>query len=653
MNSSLPELGLTAEFGLQWPTWIAVGGFALFCLLGLYASLMLAAGKYLRGRYQFLQPPTLRERMLVGFILTATLPAISLALVLSERTTSERLEHTAKFIIAQANSIAGQSDLYLGQMVTDLNHSGNQFKFNSIDNASTPGTRLLELHQNLPAFLLLIAADKNGNVVASTRQSDRRFSILPIPATPVAGKSYFTQPMMTGTPYISAGIQHPQLDTAIAAAISIPMTDDANRMLGTLIGLIDTSTILPIRNTPTSQSDIHSLLLDQDGRVLFADERSNVNLAADSLHEPILSMPFPGDNELFQFDELSADGEVKNRYLATGYTLKNGWQIYLYAPLDALKAALFGDYAITLAWLAGALLISILLALLIARSLSSPLASIPNSLRSFDLNFNQATPSPPPDAPRELISVFRNLASLDSRLRATYAKLRLSVQQGEKLRGELIYTIANREKEIEKRTEELQEANQTLERLSRVDSLTGLANRRWFAQFLARAWQGALRDSKPLCILIIDIDDFKAYNDHYGHQQGDTCLQLVAEAIHSGVGRASDLVSRYGGEEFVVILGDTPLEGGLKVAETIRAAVENLAIVHEGSATHPCVTISIGVTSALPTRDIQPETVLVAADRAMYNAKNDGKNKVAYSTTARTGTFQALCIADAATSRPS
>ncbi|MAF83856.1 MAG: diguanylate cyclase [Chromatiales bacterium] len=215
----------------------------------------------------------------------------------------------------------------------------------------------------------------------------------------------------------------------------------------------------------------------------------------------------------------------------------------------------------------------------------------------------------------------------------------------------MIYVISNREEEIRTRTRELEEANTTLERLSREDSLTGLANRRWFAQFLAQAWRTALRKKQAISILIMDIDDFKAYNDNYGHQKGDECLKLVAQAIHKSVGRASDLVSRYGGEEFVVVLGETPLEGALKIAEQIRAAVEALGIVHKDAKFHPYVTLSIGVTSSLPSHDTQPETVLIAADRAMYNAKHEGKNRVAYSTAARTGTYQALVVTNEAPKR--
>jgi diguanylate cyclase (GGDEF)-like protein len=142
----------------------------------------------------------------------------------------------------------------------------------------------------------------------------------------------------------------------------------------------------------------------------------------------------------------------------------------------------------------------------------------------------------------------------------------------------------------------------------------------------------------------MDIDDFKAYNDTYGHQKGDECLKLVAQTIRRAVGRASDLVSRYGGEEFVVVLGGTPLEGALTIAEQIRIAVDALDIPHKAAKYHSHITLSIGVTSTLPTHDTQPETVLIAADRAMYNAKKEGKNRVAYSTAARTGTYQSLIV---------
>jgi diguanylate cyclase (GGDEF)-like protein len=319
-----------------------------------------------------------------------------------------------------------------------------------------------------------------------------------------------------------------------------------------------------------------------------------------------------------------------------------GFGIAISLPLIALVLA--GTFGLAVIWIVGAVTLAVCLATGLSRGITIPLGLLDHAIREFNLKSTREPMSPPYDAPNEVVSVFTHLASLDKRLRATFRKLGKSLSQGEKLRAELIYIVAKREKEIEKRVEELNQANDSLRKISREDKLTGLSNRRRFAEFLLNAWRNALREEQALSILMIDIDDFKSYNDHHGHKKGDACLKIVAESIRRTVGRASDLVSRYGGEEFVVVLGNTPLEGALKIAENIRVAIENLGILHKGAKDFGMMTVSIGVTSTLPTRETQPETVLVAADRAMYNAKHNGKNKVAYSTSARTGIYQALCL---------
>lgn len=319
-----------------------------------------------------------------------------------------------------------------------------------------------------------------------------------------------------------------------------------------------------------------------------------------------------------------------------------GLGISILLPLIALQLA--GAFGLTSVWLAAAMTMSICLGTGLSRGISTTLVELDRAIREFDLNTPREPVPAPYDAPEDVVSVFTHLTSLDKRLRATFQKFRKSLQQGEKLRSELIYVIAKREKEIDKRVEDLRQANETLRKIRKEDKLTGLANRRQFAEFLFRAWRNALREEQPLSILMIDIDDFKSYNDHHGHKKGDACLKIIAESIRQTVGRASDLVSRYGGEEFVVVLGNTPLEGALKIAENVRISIESLGILHKGAQNPGTMTVSVGVTSTLPTRETQPETFLVAADRAMFNAKHNGKNQVAYSTTARTGIYQALCL---------
>jgi len=167
-----------------------------------------------------------------------------------------------------------------------------------------------------------------------------------------------------------------------------------------------------------------------------------------------------------------------------------------------------------------------------------------------------------------------------------------------------------------------------LDEQAHIDGLTGIANRRRFDEYVTRVVGTALRRSAPLSALICDIDNFKLYNDTFGHLAGDDCLRDVARVIRECVARPGDLVARYGGEEFVVVLVDTAAAGAAIVAERIRAAVEHAGIKHSPSAAYPVVTISIGVCE-LSTGGETVAGMLGGADAALYAAKNGGRNRVA------------------------
>ena len=171
------------------------------------------------------------------------------------------------------------------------------------------------------------------------------------------------------------------------------------------------------------------------------------------------------------------------------------------------------------------------------------------------------------------------------------------------------------------------EAEAAMGRLATTDGLTGLANRRRFDECLDLEWTRAMRARSRLCLLMIDADHFKGYNDAYGHLKGDDLLQLLARTMAASVHRPGDHVARYGGEEFAIMLPDTDLAGALVVAETVREAVAGLQEQHP-AASMPVVTVSIGVTCLIP-RSNQPSQELVrAADDALYLAKADGRNCV-------------------------
>lgn len=181
------------------------------------------------------------------------------------------------------------------------------------------------------------------------------------------------------------------------------------------------------------------------------------------------------------------------------------------------------------------------------------------------------------------------------------------------------------EQKVASRTAELEVMNQELQKLSVLDGLTGITNRRGFDEYLEREWHNAMRQNQPVSIIMADIDLFKDYNDAYGHQLGDECLKNVAATMCTHIKRATDMVARYGGEEFVVALHDTTTQGGMMIAERLRAAVEALAVKHECSPMGS-VTISLGVATAIPAQDNSSLELLKSADHALYEAKSAGRN---------------------------
>jgi diguanylate cyclase (GGDEF)-like protein len=168
-----------------------------------------------------------------------------------------------------------------------------------------------------------------------------------------------------------------------------------------------------------------------------------------------------------------------------------------------------------------------------------------------------------------------------------------------------------------------------LEALTMTDGLTDIANRRRFDQHLEQEWRRCGRMMVPLSAIMMDIDHFKAFNDHYGHTAGDDCLRRIAQALQGVPGRAGDLVARYGGEEFACLLPGTDAEGAEVIAERMRQAIGDLGIPHAWSDAGSTVSISAGVATIIPVADAAPEQLLKSADDMLYEAKNAGRNRVA------------------------
>jgi len=167
----------------------------------------------------------------------------------------------------------------------------------------------------------------------------------------------------------------------------------------------------------------------------------------------------------------------------------------------------------------------------------------------------------------------------------------------------------------------------TIERIGLIDPLTKIANRRGFENRFQADWGGSVRDRTPISFMIMDIDNFKRYNDSYGHHQGDIALRTFADAAEQSLNRATDFIARWGGEEFVILLANTDINGATEVAENIRKNIEKVQIpTEDGDITK--ITVSIGVNSVIPDSETSASDFMQQADQALYKAKESGRNRV-------------------------
>lgn len=184
------------------------------------------------------------------------------------------------------------------------------------------------------------------------------------------------------------------------------------------------------------------------------------------------------------------------------------------------------------------------------------------------------------------------------------------------------------EMKVAERTVELEKAMQELHRHATLDGLTQVANRRKFDSYLSQQWEKLAKDSLPISLILCDVDYFKRYNDTYGHQAGDDCLRKIAQAISSAVKNPAYLVARYGGEEFAVIMPNTSVKGAIHIAEAIKIELEWLEIPHAQSKVSKSVTVSMGVSSTIPTHSVSPSALIAITDAALYEAKKQGRDRI-------------------------
>jgi diguanylate cyclase (GGDEF)-like protein len=284
------------------------------------------------------------------------------------------------------------------------------------------------------------------------------------------------------------------------------------------------------------------------------------------------------------------------------------WIVVLAVPESDFMEQINKNTQITLLLCIAALLVTILIGLLITRWLTQPLLQLSTTAKEIAKgDWNSALELDRSDAIGDLS---RSLSSMAHQLKESFSTL---------------------EQRIEDRTLELLQLNQELQRLAHIDGLTQAANRRYFDFYIDKEWHRLLREQQPLTLILCDVDYFKLYNDTYGHQAGDRCLQQIVQVLTQGVQPPADLVARYGGEEFAIILSNTTIDGATHLAQQIREKLQALNILHDASDKKQ-VTISMGIATMIPRSTATPESLIAVTDRVLYLAKSQGRDRYCIST---------------------
>jgi diguanylate cyclase (GGDEF)-like protein len=201
----------------------------------------------------------------------------------------------------------------------------------------------------------------------------------------------------------------------------------------------------------------------------------------------------------------------------------------------------------------------------------------------------------------------------------------LSMRRAARQVGERVQQL---ERALEERSQQLERATKQIKEIANGDPLTGVSNHRTFQDSLRLQWRRTARSRLPLTLLMIDVDGLKNFNESKGHQAGDECLRQIAGALRLQLQRPGDLVARYGGDEFAILLADTDASGGIAVAEKMRQGVEALEVTWGPDVEHQRITISVGAATTVPSPQEQPASLVAAADRALSVAKRNGRNRV-------------------------
>ncbi|MFN6462246.1 MAG: diguanylate cyclase domain-containing protein [Nostoc sp. DedVER02] len=583
---------------------------------------------------------SIRTKLIASFLIVALIPLLLLGFINKHTTEKVLTENVQQALFAAASETTNRIDAFIDRNLNAVRVEAllpglagylslTPKKRDDSPEMQLATETLISLSRkdmvNIISYALL---DLNGKNVLDTYTSDI--------SKDESVQDYFKNPMKTGFSFVSSMKQSPIIPDLVTLFFSSPVRNAKGDVLGVLRVSYNVTVIqqLVTRKSQLAGDKSFALLLDENNiylahstapELLFKSivplplnvvtqlqkqgRLPNYPVKQLATNEPKLKQALD-NKQSYLIAPLSATGNQVNM-IAIARLKYQPWSVLFAQPLAVALVPVEKQIRDTMFLFAIIASVVTIIAFAIGELLTKPIIYLTNIVFQFTAgNLDIRAKISSQDEIGQLAKSFNNMAL---QLQTSLETLEQRVQE--------------RTAELVIAKEKVEDANQKLEQLVNLDGLTQVANRRCFDGRLQAEWKRLAREQKPLSLILCDVDKFKLYNDYYGHLGGDDCLITIAQTMQQMVHRPADLVARYGGEEFSVLLPNTDLLGAIKVAESIQQAIHNKAIPHAQSDIKDIVTLSLGISSVIPTCDIKPHTLILSADQALYNAKHKGRDR--------------------------
>jgi diguanylate cyclase (GGDEF)-like protein len=586
----------------------------------------------------------IRRKSIASFLIVALIPLLLLGFINKQTTEKALTDNALQALSVAANETANRIDAFIDgnlnavRVEAILPGLARYLSLTPKQRDDSPEMQLaaetlIRLSRkdmlNILSYALL---DLNGKNVLDTRTSNI--------GSYESVENYFKKPLQTGLSFVSGMKRMPTIPDLVTLFFSSPVRNAKGDILGVLRISYNATVVqqLVTRETERAGAKSFAILLNENNiylahstasKLLFqsilplhldaVDRRKNpgslLNYPVKELANNELKLKQALDNK--QSDliaSLPATGNQLN-LIAVARLKYKPWSVLFAQPLSVALAPVEKQIHDTMFLFAIIASVVTIVAFAIGQLLTKPIIYLTNIVLQFTAgNLDIRAKITSLDEIGQLAKSFNNMAL---QLQTSFETLEQRVQQ--------------RTAELVIAKEKAEDALAKLEKLVNLDGLTQVANRRCFDGRLQEEWQRLAREQQFLSLILFDVDKFKSYNDYYGHLRGDDCLIAIAQTVQQVARRSTDLVARYGGEEFSVLLPNTDLAGAIKVAQNIQQAIHARVIPHAKSDVKEIVTVSMGISSGIPSLDIKPTTLIASADKALYDAKQQGRDLYCYS----------------------